>query len=49
LVNIFEPTTEKLDEVVSPWRAAEEKLNIFIEVFKFKVDIKIYRDKVDIS
>jgi hypothetical protein len=50
LVNIiFELTTWKLDEVVNPWRAAEEKLNIFNEVFKFKVDINDFRDYVDIS
>jgi hypothetical protein len=45
---IFEPTTWKLDEVVKPWRAAEEKLNIFNEVFKFKVDINDFKDYVDI-
>jgi hypothetical protein len=46
LVNIFEPTTWKLDEIVNPWRAAEEKFNIFKEVFKFKVDINDFRDFV---
>jgi hypothetical protein len=34
---------------VNPWRAAEEKFNIFNEVFKFKVDINDFKGYVDIS
>jgi hypothetical protein len=33
-----------LDEIVNPWRAVEEKFNIFNEVFKFKVDINDFSD-----
>jgi hypothetical protein len=49
LVNIFEPTAWKLDEIVNPWRASEEKFYNFKEVFKFKVDINDFRDYVNIS
>jgi hypothetical protein len=48
LVNIFELTTCKLDEVVNPWRS-EEKLKNFNEVLKFIVHINNFSDYVDIS
>ena len=33
---------------IEPWRAAEEKLTVFCDIFKFQFEINDFRDYVDI-
>lgn len=44
LVNLLEPDSWKIEEVVVPWKAAEEKLGAFQTLFNFEINVNDFRD-----
>ena len=47
LINFLEPNSWNIEEVVVPWRAAEEKLREFSKVFHHEISINDFRDYVE--
>ncbi|XP_076039002.1 E3 SUMO-protein ligase KIAA1586-like [Oratosquilla oratoria] len=47
LINFLEPNSWNIEEVVVPWRAAEEKLREFDKVFHHEISINDFRDYVE--
>lgn len=47
LLNLLEPDTWNIQEVFVPWKAAEEKLNGFSEIFHHNIPINDFRDYVE--
>ncbi len=47
LLNIVNPDSWNIDEVVVPWKAAEEKLDEFYEQFHHKICVNDFRDYVE--
>ena len=47
LLNLLEPDTWNIEEVVVPWKAAEEKLSRFSEIFHHHIPIDDFRDYVE--
>ena len=48
LLNLLEPDTWNIEEVVVPWKAAEERLSRFNEIFHHNIRIKDFCDYVEI-
>ena len=48
LLNLLEPDTWNIEEVVVPWKAAEERLSRFNEIFHHNIPINDFRDYVEI-
>ena len=47
LVNIVNPDSWNIDEVVIPWKAFEEKLDKFYKQFPHKICVNDFRDYVE--
>ncbi|XP_076324096.1 E3 SUMO-protein ligase KIAA1586-like [Tachypleus tridentatus] len=47
LLNLLEPNTWNIQEIVVPWKAAEEKLNGFCKIFHHNIPINDFRDYVE--
>ncbi|XP_076049684.1 E3 SUMO-protein ligase KIAA1586-like [Oratosquilla oratoria] len=47
LINFLEPNSWNIEEVVVPWRAAEENLKEFDKVFHHEISINDFRDYVE--
>ncbi|XP_013793962.1 E3 SUMO-protein ligase KIAA1586-like [Limulus polyphemus] len=47
LLNLLEPVTWNIQEVVVPWKAAEDKLNQFIKIVHHDIPINDFRDYVE--
>ena len=46
-LNILEPDNWNIEEVIPPWKAAEEQLPAFNEIFKYKINTNDFRDFVE--
>jgi len=47
LINLLDPNSWNIEEVVVPWLAAEEKLREFSKVFHHEISINEFRDYVE--
>uniref|UniRef100_A0A8C6XY64 Uncharacterized protein n=1 Tax=Naja naja TaxID=35670 RepID=A0A8C6XY64_NAJNA len=47
LLNYLEPDYWNMEEVVVPWRTAEEQLVAFGEIFNYEININDYRDFIE--
>ena len=47
MINLLEPDTWNIQEVVVPWLVAEEKLYRFSDIFHYKISINDFRDYVE--
>ena len=47
VINLLEPDTWNIQEVVVPWLVAEEKLYRFSDIFHYKISINDFRDYVE--
>ncbi|XP_034290226.1 E3 SUMO-protein ligase KIAA1586-like [Pantherophis guttatus] len=45
-LNFLEPDYWNIEEVLVPWKAAEEQLLVFNDIFHYQIDINDYRDFV---
>ncbi|XP_048356244.1 E3 SUMO-protein ligase KIAA1586-like [Sphaerodactylus townsendi] len=46
-LNFLEPDHWNIEKVVVPWKAAEEQLLVFNDIFNYQIDINDYRDFVE--
>ena len=47
VINLLEPDTWNIQEIVVPWLVAEEKLYRFSDIFHYKISINDFRDYVE--
>ena len=47
VINLLEPDTWNIQEVVVPWLVAEEKLYRFSDIFHYKISINDFCDYVE--
>ena len=46
-INILEPSRWNIEEIIVPWKTAEEQICTFNDFFKYQIDANDYRDFVE--